>query len=100
MKSGTDLEISYDISCNAPDHALFFGNLGDFSTVTAADCSIGSSGSAISTPPAGDIWFLVAGRDAWRYSSVGESSTGERSLTGVEPQCPSLTEQDLSAACP
>ena len=100
MKSGTDLEISYDIACNANDHALLFGNLGDFTTVTAADCSIGNSGSATSTPPAGDLWFLVAGRASGRYSGVGQSTAGERSLSGVESHCPMLTVQDLSATCP
>ena len=87
-------------ACNAPDHVLLYGDLGDFTAVTAADCSIGNSGSAISTPPAGDVWFLVAGSEAWRYSSVGQSSAGERTLSGVESECPSLTEQDLSATCP
>jgi hypothetical protein len=100
MKSGTDLEISYDIACNASDHALLFGDPGDFTTVTAADCLIGDSGSATSTPPAGDVWFLVAGREAWRYSSVGRSTAGERAPTSVESQCPLLTVQDLSAICP
>jgi hypothetical protein len=100
MKGGTDLEISYDITCNAPDHALLFGTLGDFTTVTAADCSIGYSGSATSTPPAGDLWFLVAGRGSGRYSSFGQSSAGERSLAGVESHCPMLTVQDLGATCP
>ena len=100
MKNGTDLEVSYDIACNASDHALFFGNLGDFTTVTAADCSIGSSGSATSTPPAGDVWFLVAGSESERYSSVGQSTAGERTPAGVESHCPLLTVQDLGATCP
>jgi hypothetical protein len=99
-KSGNDLEISYDIACNANDHALLFGNLGDFTTVTAADCSIGNSGSATSTPPAGDLWFLVAGRESDRYSSVGRSTAGERSLAGIESSCATMTVQDLGATCP
>jgi hypothetical protein len=99
-KSGADLEISYDTECNASDHTLLFGDLGDFTTVTAADCLIGNSGSATSTPPAGDIWFLVAGREAGRYSSVGQSTAGERTSIGVESQCPLLIVQDLSATCP
>jgi beta-glucanase (GH16 family) len=98
-KSGADLEISYDIECNASDHALLFGSLGDFTTVIAADCSIGSSGSAISTVPAGDVWFLVAGSEAGRYSSVGQSTSGERTPTGIASQCPSLVEQDLGSTC-
>jgi beta-glucanase (GH16 family) len=100
LKNGDDLEISYDVACNAPDHALLFGNLDDFGTVTAADCSIGNSGSATTTPPAGDLWFLVAGRGSGRYSSVGQSSSGERSLADVESHCPLLAAQDLSATCP
>jgi len=100
MKSGTDLEISYDIACNAHDHALLFGTLGEFTTVTAADCSIGNSGSATATPPAGDLWFLVAGHESGRYSSVGQSTAGERSLAGVESHCTILAVQDLSATCP
>jgi beta-glucanase (GH16 family) len=100
MKSGGDLEISYDTGCNAPDHALFFGSLGEFSTVAAAECSIGNSGSAGVTPPAGDVWFLVAGQASGRYSSVGQSTAGERAVGGVEALCPSLVEQDLSATCP
>jgi beta-glucanase (GH16 family) len=99
-KSGTDLEITYDTVCNASDHVLLFGDLGDFTTVTAADCFIGNSGSAISTSPAADVWFLVAGREAGRYSSVGRSTAGERTLGGVESQCSLLTAQDLSATCP
>ena len=100
MKSGADLEVSYDITCNAPDHALLFGNLGDFTSVTAADRAIGNSGVATSSPPSGDLWFLVAGRDSGRYSSVGQSTAGERSLAGVESFCATMTVQDLTATCP
>jgi len=83
-----------------PWDVLLFGNLGDFTTVTGVDCSIGNSGSATSTPPAGDLWFLVAGHVSGRYSSVGQSGLGERSLAGVESECPTLTAQDLGATCP
>ena len=100
MKNGADLEIGYDLACNASDHTVFFGNLGDFTTVTAADCSIGNSGLATSTPPAGNVWFLVAGRESTRYSSVGQSTGGTRTPSGVESQCPLLTVQDLGATCP
>ena len=99
-KNGPDLQISYDTDCNAPDHVVLYSNPGDFNTVTAADCSVGNSGSATSTPPAGNVWFLVAGQESARYSSVGQSTAGERAPSGVESQCPSLTVQDLSATCP
>ncbi len=99
-RNGTAIDVSYDITCNASDHSLLYGTLGDFTAVTAADCSIGSSGTATSAPPAGDVWFLVAGRGAERYSSVGQATSGERTLSGVGGECSALTAQDLTATCP
>ncbi len=99
-KTGSDLQITYDTDCNASDHAVLYGDLGDFTTVTAADCSIGNSGSALSTPPSGSVWFLVAGSESDRYSSIGQSTAGERAPAGVDAQCPLLTVQDLGATCP
>jgi beta-glucanase (GH16 family) len=98
--NGTSIDVFYDVTCNASDHTLLFGALGDFTTVTAADCSIGDSGMATSSPPAGDVWFLVAGNEVQRYSSVGQATTGERLLAGVGAQCPTLTAQDVTATCP
>jgi hypothetical protein len=95
------IEVGYDTAtCNASDHSVFFGLLDDFSTVTAADCSIGNSGSVTSTPPSGDVWLLVVGREGARYSSAGPSTAGERSLQGIDAQCPVLLSQDVSASCP
>jgi hypothetical protein len=103
-KNSTDpnqIEVGYDTAtCNASDHSVFFGLFGDFSTVTAADCSIGNSGSVTSTPPSGNVWLLVVGREGARYSSVGQATQGERSLQGVGVQCPALFLQDVSASCP
>jgi hypothetical protein len=95
------IDVAYDTAtCNASDHSLFFGLFDDFSAVTAVDCSIGNSGSVTSTPPPGNVWLLVAGREGARYSSVGQSTEGERSLEGVAAQCPALLSQDVSASCP
>ncbi len=95
------IDITYDVeTCNSEDHALIFGALGDFSTVTAAACSIGSTGSFTATPPAGDVWFLIAGTEGGFYSSVGQSTAGERVITGLAAFCPSLVDQDISKTCP
>jgi hypothetical protein len=95
------IDIAYDTaSCNASDHAVLYGLLGDFATVTAADCSIGNGGSFTRTPPAGNVWLLVAGREGARYSSAGSSTAGERLLGGVGAACPALISQDVSASCP
>ena len=100
LTNGANIDVSYDVTCNASDHTLLFGAIGDFTTVTAADCSIGNSGTATSSPPVGDVWFLVAGREAQRYSSVGQATAGERTLSSVGAQCPTLVAQDLTATCP
>ena len=103
-KNGADpsqLDITYDTAtCNASDHSLFFGAAGDFSTVTDASCSVGGSGSVTVTPPAGDVWLLLAGREGARYSSAGQSTAGERALAGIGIECPALLSQDLSGTCP
>ena len=44
--------------------------------------------------------LVITARESGRYSSVGLSTAGERSLTDLESQCPALTAQDLSATCP
>jgi hypothetical protein len=103
-KSSADperIEVRYDTgTCNASDHSVFYGLLDDFSTVIAADCSIGNSGSVTSAPPSGNVWLLVVGREGARYSSHGRSIEGERSLGGIDAQCPALSSQDVSASCP
>ena len=92
-------------SCAATDHALFMGASGDFQQVTAAVCSIGAAATVELVPPAGDVWFLVAGVEGQTWSSVGQSSGGlggpsERVLTGVSAVCPMLGPQDTTGICP
>jgi formate-dependent nitrite reductase cytochrome c552 subunit len=95
------LDIRYDVAaCNAPDHVLVFGSLGDFRTVTAASCSVGASGSFTAAAPAGDVWLLLAGVDGGTFSSLGAGATGERIVDGIPEACPALTSWNTSATCP
>jgi hypothetical protein len=94
------IDIAYDVSCNAGDHVLVYGGFADFGLATDADCSIGDTGTATSTPPSGSRWFLLVGREGSRYSSAGHSTAGERGLSGVNGVCPALDTQDTSAVCP
>ncbi len=95
------LDIGYDTRpCNAADHAIVYGSIGEFSHVTQADCSVGSSGGASVIPPSGDVWFLITGVDNGTYSSLGQSSTGERNPLGIDAVCPSLLFQNTSETCP
>ena len=70
-------------------------------TVTAADCSIGNCGSITSTPPAGNLWLLVARprRRALLQRRSGRPRASVR-LPGIDAQCPALLSQDVSASCP
>ena len=79
---------------------VVFGALDDFATATSARCSVGSSGTAIVAPPDHSAWFLVAGVEGTAYSSFGQSTAGERVVSGVGGLCSSLVLQDTSAGCP
>jgi hypothetical protein len=96
------IDIVYEVvPCNASDHVLLFGRFPDFNTVTQSDCSIGNDGSHTAQLPQGldpqseDFWFVVAGREGDRRSSLGQSSWGERYFDG-----PTCGQHDPSATCP
>ncbi|HET9482194.1 MAG TPA: ammonia-forming cytochrome c nitrite reductase subunit c552 [Candidatus Polarisedimenticolia bacterium] len=96
-----ELVLSYDIaSCNAADHMLVIGSLGDFRTATSAVCSIGSSGSFTIASSPDNVWFLIAGVEDATYSSLGQSTSGERIVNGIASVCPALTAQELTGICP
>ena len=95
------LGIQYNTAgCNAADHALIFGSFVDFQRATGVICSIGGSGSYTFTPPVGDLWFLVAGVEGGAYSSLGQSTAGERLVSGIPAACPAIPQQNTTAICP
>ena len=95
-----ELVISYEISsCNAADHMLVIGNLGDFQTATSARCSIGSTGSFTVSSLPDNVWFIIAGVENATYSSLGQATSGERIVSGVTSACPAITAQELTAIC-
>jgi formate-dependent nitrite reductase cytochrome c552 subunit len=95
------LTAQFDVSkCNAADHLLVTGQLGDFQTATSVACSIGRTGTYTFAPPSGNAWFLVGGVESASYSSLGESSSGERNVTGITAACASIVAQSTTAICP
>jgi formate-dependent nitrite reductase cytochrome c552 subunit len=95
------LVLHYDVaSCNAADHMLVVGVLGVYQTAGSVDCSIGSTGMHVFTPPAGDAWFLVGGVESGAYSSLGEGLAGERSVGGIAAACAAIVAQNTTAICP
>jgi hypothetical protein len=96
-----ELVITYDVSaCNAADHMLIIGHLGNYQTATSAVCSIGRTGSYTLAPFSGGAWFLIAGVEGASYSSLGQASTGERVVNGVPVVCPANGSQNFTAICP
>jgi len=95
------LEVRFEAaSCNAADHLLVTGRLGDFQAATSVECSIGRSGTYTFTPPSGDVWFLIGGVENASYSSLGESTSGERVVSGIPAVCATITAQNTTAICP
>lgn len=95
------LDAHFDVSsCNAADHLLVTGRLGNFQAATSVDCAIGNSGNYTFTPPSGDTWFLVGGVENAAYSSLGESSLGERQVSGIPAACATIAAQNTTAICP
>ena len=100
-RSGNDLVFQYDASaCNAADHLLIGGGLGAFGSASWVRCSIGSTGSYSVIPPPGDAWFLIGGVESGTYSSLGQSSAGERMVGGIAAACPAVAAQNTTAICP
>ena len=95
------LEFRYDVSaCNAADHLLITGNLGDFQTAASVDCSIGRGGTYTGPMPPGNRWFVIAGVESAWYSSLGMATAGERFVSGVTEACPAIPAQNTTAICP
>jgi predicted CXXCH cytochrome family protein len=96
------MRISYTPACNATDHTIEFGDLGQVSSYSYAgqECLIGTSGihlwSYAGTPDS--MFFMVVGQDANAEGSYGTDSDGnERPEDSVNGACPIV--QDLSAPC-
>jgi formate-dependent nitrite reductase cytochrome c552 subunit len=96
-----ELLITYDISaCNAADHVLVMGSIGDYQNATSVACSIDSTGAFTITPAGENVWFMIAGVEGSTFSSLGRTTTEERNVGGVTDACPTLSAQELTAICP
>ena len=62
-----DLTVSWDVAtCTAADYNLLLGDLAVVASLPISDavCSLGTTGSAVFTPPAASVFFLVAAENA------------------------------------
>jgi hypothetical protein len=91
------LTINWQPTCSADNHAAFFGNIGDFSTYTSAECVMGVSASHPMYPPAGDIFWVVVGVNGTRQGSYGVNSDLVERPSDGGAWCGYF--HDLSATC-
>lgn len=100
---GDDLDLRWDVrTCRADDYNLFFGDLANVASLglSSAECGLGASGSVLVSPPAGNLFFLLASTDGQGVESGHGVDSDEvpRSSTGVG-FC-GLLEQSLAGSCP
>ncbi len=91
------LTIFWQPTCSADNHAVFFGNIGNFSNYTAAECVTGVTGAHPLTPPPGDIFWIVAGASGDRQGSYGVNSDLMERPSDGGALCGYT--QDLTATC-
>jgi hypothetical protein len=65
------LTVTWEPTCNAEGHVLYYGTLGQYGIYTSAVCDIGMTGSATVLPPSHDVFFLVVGHTWSNEGSYG-----------------------------
>jgi hypothetical protein len=65
------LTVTWEPTCNAEGHVLYYGNLGQYGVYTDAVCDIGMTGSVTVLPPSYDVFFLVTGHTWGNEGSYG-----------------------------
>ncbi len=98
-KSGSsDINTWWQNTCNVSDHVIYIGVLGNFSVYTHAVCNAGVDGWETFTPPAGNIFWVVAGTNGIdTEGSYGKNSNGEERLAAGAGICG--FNQNLTGTC-
>jgi hypothetical protein len=87
------IDISYTPACDATDHTVYWGDLGNVSIYgyAGAECFVGTSGTASFDPGSGSYFFLVVGNDGTDEGSYGHhqigGAIGERDEDVGTPTC-------------
>jgi len=91
------LTVTWEPTCNAEGHALYYGTLGQYGVYTSAVCDIGVTGSVTDFPPSHDVFFLVVGHTWSNEGSYGLGSGWIERPSAGGAHCGYT--QDLSHSC-
>lgn len=92
-KPAGQVRLLWGASCNPSDtdYVVYEGELGSFTSHTAATCSTAGQLEWTLTPGADGRYFLIAPRNASREGSLGRTSTGAERAEGAASCLPRLT---------
>jgi hypothetical protein len=92
-----EIVIDWQPTCDADDHAIYFGTLRAFGSYTWALCDAGMGGTWTGVPPAGDLFWVVVGQNAALEGSYGVDGNLVERPHDDEVRCGNV--QDLGATC-
>ncbi len=95
--SPDDIIVDWQPTCDAENHAIYFGSLADFASYIEAECTVGMTGNWSGTPPGGDLFWVVVGVNGSNEGSYGEDSGGLERPDAGGAYCGYT--QDLSSTC-
>ena len=100
---GVDIVVRWDVlTCPADDYNLLLGDLSAVSSVnvTSAVCGLGTSGAATFTPPAGNVFWVIASENADGVEgSHGVDSNGDPRPSNAIGLC-GIVDQSFDGTCP
>ena len=99
-----NLTVSFDPGAGSTDHTLYYGPLSAVSTYgyTGSAGGLGADGSGSATLPAGDVWWLVVGRNAGAEGCYGKNSACVERPASPGASIPQAANRTCSVppACP
>ncbi len=106
-KNGSAVDVTYPTACTNVQNNVYWGNIGNYSTITGGQCQVGNSGTANGLAIPDNSWFVITGASDGTSSpaivaSFGKDSSGyDRNFTGWEnvAGCSAYTQQDDQTQC-
>jgi len=96
------LQLTWDAAgCPSTAVNVYYGNIGDYSSFTGAQCGLPATGSATMALP-DDVWFLVVATDgattdgSWSRDHAGN----EINYGGASQVCPAIQQHLVDGSCP